>query len=82
MNNDLQLLNKDQSFIRRKLNSIYGLMFTISVNTKIHPFITSILFFFEDIQLIYFFTFDKSVISINEKLREYIGYIALDEIPR
>jgi len=35
-----------------------------------------------DIQLIYFITFDKSVLSINEKLREYIGYLALDEIPR
>jgi len=35
----------------------------------------------KDIQLIYFLTFDPTSLKINEKIRRFIGIIALNNIP-
>ncbi|ORX77655.1 hypothetical protein BCR32DRAFT_270510 [Anaeromyces robustus] len=77
---DLYSLEKDRSLFKRKLGSLYSLMFTVSVKTAIHPILSCILFFLEDVQLIYFVTFNKDVISLNEKIRTFIGYMALNNI--
>jgi len=79
-NNNNQFLYDDQNFIKKKINALYALMFTISSGTKLPSFITCLLVFLEDIQLLYFAVFDKSVINLYDGIRNAITLFAYDDL--
>ncbi|ORX48390.1 hypothetical protein BCR36DRAFT_405014 [Piromyces finnis] len=72
-------LYENQSFIRKHTDSLYSLMYNVSSKTVINPIITCLLFFVEDIQLLYFAYFDNSVISMNENIRSKIKMMGFDD---
>ncbi|ORX50292.1 hypothetical protein BCR36DRAFT_57982 [Piromyces finnis] len=78
--NSNQLLYDDQSYIKKKINALYALMFTVSSRTKLHPIISCILIFLEDVQLIYYAVYNKSIINLYENIRNIITFVAFDNV--